>query len=378
MNIKQLQILDAVVRFGSYRKAAAHLRCSQSTITFQLKNLENSLGCFLFEKAGRHMVLTPAGRTALKEAQKILASHSVLMNLKGSKSSLTGRLRVGVNETLLEFMLIDVIKEFRLLAPEVFFEVEILDAYRLRSKVKDSGVDIGITFNMGDYPPPLIPLPLTACPLGLFASPTLEISESCFFLPGSVPELSVIAASVKSGPYGFFKRFLDRRGIRLGKTMQVGNMHIVKALLESGLGVSYMPKACVEKELAEGSLVEVPTGLGKIDLGLLLLKNANKEESAAASLLSKMIRTKLLDPNKNDGFFRTNLPDEAQVRIKENARKSFDYRAESGGGTGIRTLDLRIKSPLLYQLSYTPIIGGLCRTRTCDQWIKSPLLYQLS
>ena len=55
MNIKQLQILDAVVRFGSYRKAAAHLRCSQSTITFQLKNLENSLGCFLFEKAGRHM-----------------------------------------------------------------------------------------------------------------------------------------------------------------------------------------------------------------------------------------------------------------------------------------------------------------------------------
>ncbi|HCO51659.1 MAG TPA: LysR family transcriptional regulator, partial [Sutterellaceae bacterium] len=48
MNIKQLQILDAVVRLGSYRKAAAQLRCSQSTITFQLKKLEDSLGCFLF------------------------------------------------------------------------------------------------------------------------------------------------------------------------------------------------------------------------------------------------------------------------------------------------------------------------------------------
>ena len=63
------------------------------------------------------MVLTPAGQAALKEAQKILASHSVLMNLKGSKASLTGRLKVGVNERLLEFMLIDVIKEFLLLAP---------------------------------------------------------------------------------------------------------------------------------------------------------------------------------------------------------------------------------------------------------------------
>ena len=68
-------------------------------------------------------------------------------------------------ETLLEFMLIDVIKEFRLLAPEVFFEVEILDAYRLKTKVKDSEVDIGITFNTGDYPAPLIALPLTASPL---------------------------------------------------------------------------------------------------------------------------------------------------------------------------------------------------------------------
>lgn len=111
------------------------------------------------------MVLTPAGQAALKEAQKILASHSVLMNLKGSKAFLTGRLKVGVNETLLEFMLIDVIKEFRLLAPEVFFEVEILDAYRLKTKVKDSEVDIGITFNTGDYPAPLIALPLTASPL---------------------------------------------------------------------------------------------------------------------------------------------------------------------------------------------------------------------
>ena len=229
------------------------------------------------------MVLTPAGQAALKEAQKILASHSVLMNLKGSKASLTGRLKVGVNETLLEFMLIDVIKEFRLLAPEVFFEV--------------------------DYSAPLIALPLTASPLGLFASPTLSISESCFFLPGLAPELPLITGSVKSGPYKFFKRFLDGRGIRLGKTMQVGNVHIVKALLEGGLGVSYLPKICVEKELARGSLVEVLTGLGEINLGVLLLKNANKEESAAASLLSKMIRTKLLDPNlrTKDFFERTCL-----------------------------------------------------------------------
>lgn len=276
------------------------------------------------------MVLTPAGQAALKEAQKILASHSVLMNLKGSKASLTGRLKVGVNETLLEFMLIDVIKEFRLLAPEVFFEVEILDAYRLKTKVKDSEVDIGITFNTGDYPAPLIALPLTASPLGLFASPTLSISESCFFLPGLAPELPLITGSVKSGPYKIFKRFLDGRGIRLGKTMQVGNVHIVKALLEGGLGVSYLPKICVEKELARGSLVEVLTGLGEINL--LRRTSSQKCQQRGIGGCQPTVENDSDETFgsefKNEGFFRTNLSDEAEVRIKENARKSSDYRAE--------------------------------------------------
>ena len=52
-----------------------------------------------------------------------------------------------------------------------------------------------------------------------------------------------------------------------------------------------------------------------------------------------------------------------------------------GGSAETRTLDRRIKSPLLYQLSYAPdrlIVGGSCEIRTHDQRIKSPLLYRLS
>ena len=59
---------------------------------------------------------------------------------------------------------------------------------------------------------------------------------------------------------------------------------------------NYLPKICVEKELARGSLVEVLTGLGEINLGVLLLKNANKEESAAASLLPEL-------PEHSSGIF---------------------------------------------------------------------------
>ena len=67
---------------------------------------------------------------------------------------------------------------------------------------------------------------------------------------------------------------------------------------------------------------------------------------------------------------------------KQKARH-FGGLFEIGGNAGIRTLDRRIKSPLLYQLSYVPkfisnTLGGSCGIRTHDQRIKSPLLYQLS
>ena len=74
---------------------------------------------------------------------------------------------------------------------------------------------------------------------------------------------------------------------------------------------------------------------------------------------------------------------------KKKARLRSKTGFRIGGNAGIRTLDRRIKSPLLYQLSYVPEdkhqacstssnCGGNAGIRTLDRRIKSPLLYQLS
>ena len=65
MDLKYLQTFAAIVEEGSFTKAARKLNYTQSTITFQMDQLERELSARLFEKVGRNMVLTKAGESLI-------------------------------------------------------------------------------------------------------------------------------------------------------------------------------------------------------------------------------------------------------------------------------------------------------------------------
>ena len=72
MNTKYLLTLKAILETGSFQKAADSLNYTQSTVTFQMKQLEEELSIKLFEKIGRKMVLTQAGKDILPCFESIL------------------------------------------------------------------------------------------------------------------------------------------------------------------------------------------------------------------------------------------------------------------------------------------------------------------
>lgn len=162
---------------------------------------------------------------------------------------------------------------------------------------------------MGSYESPLTALPLCSEELGLFGSPRLKIEKEQFFLPNHCPNLNLLTWNFTSGSFRFFKRFLDKRGICMGKDMQVSSRNIINTFLESGFGVAYLPKVSVEREVEEGRICEIQTALPKIDLGVILLKNSNHAESSAASLFSKLVKNELYDGkmDRSDFFSRTCL-----------------------------------------------------------------------
>lgn len=229
--------------------------------------------------------------------------------MKGGSPRLTGNLGIAVDETLLQYRLVNVINNFRQMAPDVTIKVELGTAYSIKDMVLRSEVDLAVSFNMGSYESPLTALPLCSEELGLFGSPRLKIEKEQFFLPNQCPNLNLLTWNFTSGPFRFFKRFLDKRGIGMGKDMQVSSRNIINTFLESGFGVAYLPKVSVEREVEEGRICEIKTALPKIDLGVILLKNSNHAESSAASLFSKLVKNELYDGkmDRSDFFSRTCL-----------------------------------------------------------------------
>ena len=96
MNIRGITIVKAILSEGSFQKAAQRLNCSQSTITFQVRQLEDELSLRLFEKMGRRMVLSQAGKDILPYMDSILHSVRAIEEYRSGKHELAGELCIAV------------------------------------------------------------------------------------------------------------------------------------------------------------------------------------------------------------------------------------------------------------------------------------------
>ena len=94
MDIKYLHTFQTIIEEGSFTKAASKLNYTQSTITFQIGQLEQALSATLFEKIGRNMVLTKAGEHLVPYVQDVLSSLEKLKNFENDLSLCQGDLRI--------------------------------------------------------------------------------------------------------------------------------------------------------------------------------------------------------------------------------------------------------------------------------------------
>ena len=116
MELKYLYTVRKIMETGSFQKAAIALNYAPSTITFQVKQLENELGVKLFEKSGNKMVLTEEGHDILPLMERVFEASDMLLCYKDSRSALHGTLKIALPESLVTYQLQGVLKEFNEMA----------------------------------------------------------------------------------------------------------------------------------------------------------------------------------------------------------------------------------------------------------------------
>lgn len=259
MDLKYLATFRTIVDEGGFSKAAERLNYTQSTITFQIGQLEQELSTSLFEKIGRRMVLTKAGERLIPYVDEVLHSVHKLRGFENDLAECQGDLRIGVAETQLCYRLPGILKTFQQQAPKARLLLKSMNCYDIRDELVTGALDIGVFYeDVGGFGTSLRVHPLGSFPVVLVASPNLKASYPDFITPDRRIPVPFIINEPNCIFRQMFEQYLREKSILLNHTIELWSIPTIKNLVKSDVGITFLPKFAIQDELDSGELVEIP------------------------------------------------------------------------------------------------------------------------
>lgn len=294
MEIKYLNTFKAILETGSFQKAAERLHYAQSTVTLQMQLLEQALSVKLFEKIGRQMRLTQAGKELIPYMEQVLNAVQQMEDYGKGAQALTGTLRISMPETLLIYQMLPVLQRFRKAAPNVRLSISSTDCYHIRSQVLNGEIDLGIHYDIGGYGTTIVAEPLQSYEFVLIGSHELS-PEDADFLSGNQRKRVCLLSDRGSCYAKKFHAYLEKKDIVPENDMDLFSTEAIKQMVKANLGVAYLPRFTVEKELRTGDVQEIPTDIPDPNIGTVYTYHKNKWLTSAMNLLIRFLRENQLD-----------------------------------------------------------------------------------
>jgi DNA-binding transcriptional LysR family regulator len=234
---------------------------TQPAVTFQIRQLEEQFNTRLFDRAHGSISLTPAGVIAFDYAERILGLSSELdTRLKEMSGQLGGALLIGASTTLAEYLLPQVLGEFKAAYPAVVPRLFVANSEAVQERVAERSLDLG--FIEGDSRLPS--LASDVCredELQVVCAPSHPLTRHKAIVPRLLTEHAYIGRESGSGTREVVDRFLEASGLgrdSLQVVMEASSPEALKGLVATGLGFAIMSLASVAKEARLGELVPIP------------------------------------------------------------------------------------------------------------------------
>ena len=295
MNTKSLVTFKTILEVGSFQKAADKLGYTQSTVTFQIKQLEEELALKLFEKIGRRMELTQAGKDIMPYIDMILQGAEQISNYGKSLSEISGSLKLAIPDSILIYNMQPFMQAFTHEAPNVQLIVNSIQSGEINPSIADGTADIGINCEKDSYPDSVVHKKLGKYKAVLVASPFANNNLLDFITPHQRKPISLIC----NEPDGYYQldmdKYLSEKDILLNPPMKVQSIEAVKRCVMNNLGIAVVPTYSIGEELKNGSLMPIKTELDEKEYNSFYIYHKNKwispQMELALNLLKKYIGT---------------------------------------------------------------------------------------
>jgi LysR family transcriptional activator of nhaA len=285
LNLHHLRLFRAVALDGTLTGAARRLNLSQSALSTQIRTLEQTLGHDLFERRGRGLVLTEAGRIAFDHAEAIFGTAEDLVSTLRETGRGRRALRVGALATLSRNF------QMQFLRPLIGRpDVEVV----LRSGSQDEllrgldalTVDVVLT-NLApprDAASPWFVHRLSEQPVSLIGAPA-RIGPTPRALGELLAQEPIVLPPPETALRAGFDVLTNRLGVTPNIAAEADDMAMLRLLAREDAGLAVIPPIVVQDELASGSLVEAATLDGLTEMFLAVTRARRFPNPLLAPLL---------------------------------------------------------------------------------------------
>ena len=262
-NLSSYRIFYTVANTGNISKAAKELYISQPAISKSIQKLEESVGCKLFSRSSRGVVLTDEGKLLYDHVSSAFETLTLgEEKLRRSIELGVGHLKIGVSATLCKYMLLPYLKEYIRRNPHISISITCQSTNETLRLLEDNKIDIGLIGKPDN--------------LKNIHFDFLEEIEDVFVTTKDyirnlrargIQKNQILSSSTlmlldkNNMTRQYIDDYLQDNQIVIKDSIDISNMDLLIDFARIGVGVACVIKSFVSEDLASGALVEIPLGI---------------------------------------------------------------------------------------------------------------------
>jgi len=298
MDLQRLTTFLSVASTLNFTRSAEALDYAQSSVTAQIRDLEEELGVPLFERLGKRVVLSTAGRRFIPYAEQLLRLVEEAKLAIPDYQEPGGTLTVGAPESLCTYRLPPVLSRFRERYPKVQLTFRPDGDADLPRLLMEGKLDVGILLAKPSHPGNLVVQDLAHEPLAVVTYPSHPLARLSKVHPRHLQGETLLLTEAGCVYRELFQTTLRESSVS-GQVLEFGSVEAIKQCVMAGMGISFLPLLAVDTEIALGRLVRLPWSAG--DYGLTTQNAWHRDKWLSPALRAFIDLTRsLLAPHTYD------------------------------------------------------------------------------
>lgn len=257
MDFRLLKTFDLVASFMSFHRAAKALHCTQSTVSAQIRSLEDDLGAPVFDRLGRRIALTPAGEELQRHVRRLLSYERDLRAAVREVGETVGLIRLRAPQSVALAHLPTILQRFCAAHPRVGVDVSNCGYSHLVEELRTGELDAGFLWSMAVESADLCSAVVWKETMAWVASPGSELARRADLTLQELAGRTLLLPKHDCSYRMKLQQELVGARVQPGAVLDLNSVAAIVRCLQAGIGVALLPERAVVEELATGRLARL-------------------------------------------------------------------------------------------------------------------------